>query len=286
MTIIDVSEFNGVIDWARVGEAAAGAIIRLGYRGYGSAGGLTTDARFEENLAGCLAAGIPAGVYWLTQARSDAEALAEADFVHQKLNGAQLSLPVFCDSEFGQPSGSGRADQLTSAQRTQYALTFLHRIQALGHRAGLYCSDNWFRTRLDGEAIRQVGFFIWLARLGQKPDAAWDGWQYSWEGRIPGISGPVDLSRFAQPEQDGPDDAASRFSALWEDYRAALQARPGQAYSEEARRWAVEAGLIRGSGSNPPRYMWGDFLTREQLVTVLYRWTQQPGAQPAADSRP
>ena len=56
MTILDVSEFNGAIDWARVGEGADGAILRLGYRGYGSAGSLNTDARFAENLAGCMAA--------------------------------------------------------------------------------------------------------------------------------------------------------------------------------------------------------------------------------------
>lgn len=261
MTILDVSEFNGAIDWARVGEGADGAILRLGYRGYGSAGSLNTDARFAENLAGCMAAGVPTGVYWLTQAVSDAEALAEADFVHRQLAGAQLALPVFLDSEYGQPNGSGRADQLSPAQRTQYALTFLRRMQALGRRVGLYCSDNWFRTRLDGEAIRAAGACIWLARLGRQPDAACDGWQYSWEGRVPGVSGPVDLSRFA-------DSAAETGTGA-----------PAHAYSEQARRWAVATGLIRGSGGNPPDYLWGDYLTREQLVTVLYRWAQQLGAQ-------
>ena len=43
-------------------------------------------------------------------------------------------------------------------------------------------------------------------------------------------------------------------------------------YSENARKWAVEYGLINGGSGDNFNGMWEDFLTREQFVTVLYRY--------------
>ena len=71
-----------------------------------------------------------------------------------------------------------------------------------------------------------------------------------------------------------------RFKELWTEMRKDLQDNDSNAYSAEARKWATDNGLISGSGTTAngePNCMWEDFLTREQFVTVLYRWTKMMG---------
>ncbi len=65
------------------------------------------------------------------------------------------------------------------------------------------------------------------------------------------------------------------FKKLWQEMRKELQDNDSSAYSEAARKWAVESGLLQGDGQ--ANYMWEDLMTREQLVTVLYRFAQQMG---------
>ena len=82
----------------------------------------------------------------------------------------------------------------------------------------------------------------------------------------------------ADTEDDDMDVA--RFSELFREMRKDLQDNDSGQYSEAARKWAVESGLIAGIGTTingEPNCMWQDFLTREQLVTVLYRFAQMMG---------
>ena len=68
-----------------------------------------------------------------------------------------------------------------------------------------------------------------------------------------------------------------RFKELWNEMRKDLQDNEAGQWSKEAREWAVASGLIQGSGTTKegePNAMWEDLLTREQLVTVLYRFYQ------------
>lgn len=250
MTIIDVSEANGGIDWAAAAKHIDGAVLRLGYRGYGSAGKLMTDRQWERNAAGCAVTGIPCGAYWVSQALDEAEALEEAQYVLSRLAGKRLSLPVFLDSEWGEAQhGSGRADRISPAQRTKNALTFLRELRAHGYRTGLYTGVSWFREQIAGEAIRADGHFIWLASVEHvEPSIPYDGWQYSWQGSVPGIGTAVDMSRFRTPlpiEDSGSD------------------------WSAEARAWAVRSGIFMGDCSGD--YRWRDPVTREELATVLHR---------------
>lgn len=71
-----------------------------------------------------------------------------------------------------------------------------------------------------------------------------------------------------------------QFMKLLNEYRNELRDNDSNAYSEEARNWAISTGLIQGNGTTPdgqPNYMWADFLTREQFITVLYRFAQKLG---------
>lgn len=95
---IDVSYFQYDIDWDKVkADGIEYAIIRVGYRGYGSSGQLVLDYKFDENMKGAIAAGLEVGVYFYTQAINTSEAVAEADFVLKYIKNYDLDLPVYFD---------------------------------------------------------------------------------------------------------------------------------------------------------------------------------------------
>ena len=76
------------------------------------------------------------------------------------------------------------------------------------------------------------------------------------------------------------DMDVKRFEELWLEMRKGLQDNDCSAYSAEARQWATSNGLIAGNGTTingEPNCMWADMLTREQFVTVLYRFAQIMG---------
>lgn len=197
LNVIDVSEYNGNIDWKRVKGSIDAAIIRAGYRGYGSAGILVTDKKFAINAEGANAQGIPIGVYWLSQALNEAEAREEAMYLVNLLKPYDIDFPVYLDSEYCKQDGNGRGDRIGKDQRTKNTLAFLAAIKAAGYKAGLYCAESWFSDEIDGTAVRNAGYTIWCARLAGKPRIGdHDAWQYSWKGSVNGISGDVDLNYF------------------------------------------------------------------------------------------
>ena len=79
------------------------------------------------------------------------------------------------------------------------------------------------------------------------------------------------------PAPDDDDMDINKFKELWREMRKELQDNDASAYSEEARKWAVDNGIIRGGNSDEFNGMWEDMMTREQLVTVLYRFAQKFG---------
>lgn len=191
--VIDVSQFQGTIDWKTVAPQVSAAIIRLGYRGYGSAGTLTTDPKWKENIEGAIAAGLPVGAYWCSQALSDAEALEEARYCISKLQGYKLTYPVLLDSEIMAPNASGRADKIGKARRTQYGLTWARAMRDAGYIVGLYCSESWYTAEIDGYAFDDDGFDIWIAKYSQyAPKYRCDAWQFTSTARMDGISTNVD----------------------------------------------------------------------------------------------
>lgn len=197
LKVIDVSQFNGKITWATVKNHVDAAIIRAGYRGYGASGTLVTDSAFKVNMDGAIKAGIPVGVYWCSQATSDAEAMQEARYLTGLLNNYKLTYPVYLDSEHMGPNATGRADRIGKARRTQYGLTFCRAMEDNGYKVGLYCSESWFYDEIDGAAFDREGFEIWIAKYSNnKPKYGHEAWQYTDKGTIHGISGNTDLNHF------------------------------------------------------------------------------------------
>lgn len=190
---IDVSEFQGSINWNRVkADGVTFAFIRLGYRGYGT-GKINLDKYFHQNMKGAISAGIPVGVYFYTQAINEAEAREEAAFVANALNGYNVSLPVAFDIESA-GSSSARTARLTSAQNTAITRAFCDAIEDYGYDSIIYANSLWFTSKLD---MRQLeGYKKWIAQYYQVLFFPYDFdiWQYTGAGRVDGISGSVDMN--------------------------------------------------------------------------------------------
>ena len=191
--IIDVSDFQGTINWKTVSGNIEAAIIRLGYRGYGN-GRIVYDTKYKENRAACEALGIPFSLYFFPTSITDAEAIEEADFIIQEAKGMKFVLPIFLDSEYAEGSGKGRSDQLNRADRTRFLRIICERLQANGIPAGVYASTSWIKNRQDAS---QLPFSWWVAQWASKLSYSgdWLIWQYTSKGSVPGISGNVDCSQ-------------------------------------------------------------------------------------------
>ena len=188
---IDVSKWNGEIDWGRVKNAGIDfAIIRAGYRG-SSTGTLVVDPRFEENIKGASANGVMVGVYFFTQAVNEVEAVEEASAVMQLVREYHLDYPVFIDTEGA--GGNGRADGLDPEIRTLVCEAFCRTIENAGYRAGVYASRNWYNNNLYTDRLDD--YYIWLAEYRSTPlyQGRYLMWQYTSKGAVDGIVGNVDL---------------------------------------------------------------------------------------------
>ncbi|MCM1262390.1 MAG: Ig-like domain-containing protein [Butyrivibrio sp.] len=188
---IDVSKWNGNIDWNAVKSSGISyAIIRCGYRG-STTGALIEDPKFRANIQGAQNAGIKVGVYFFTQAVNDVEAVEEASMVLSLIKGYNLSLPVFLDVE---PS-NGRGDAISADSRTAVCQAFCQTIQNSGYKAGIYANKTWFESFINAPAL--TSYRIWLAQYAAAPTytrTRIDMWQYSSKGTISGINGNVDMN--------------------------------------------------------------------------------------------
>lgn len=188
---IDVSKWNGNIDWNAVKSSGVSyAIIRCGYRG-SSTGALIEDPAFRTNIKGAQNAGLKVGVYFFTQAVNEVEAVEEASMVLGLIKGCNISYPVFLDVE---PS-NGRADAISTDTRTAVCRAFCQTIQNSGYKAGIYANKTWFTEHMNASSL--TSYKIWLAQYAAAPTytvTKYDMWQYSSKGSVAGISGSVDMN--------------------------------------------------------------------------------------------
>lgn len=190
---IDVSKYQGNIDWKKVAaDGVEFAMIRLGYRGYGT-GALVLDGLFEQNIQGAKAAGIKVGVYFFSQAISVEEAEEEAEFVLQHLEGYQPEYPVVFDTE-EIANDSSRMEGMTPTQITDTAIAFCETIKAAGYQPMVYANLRWFNQSL--EMSRLEAYEKWYAYYDKEIYFPYkvDIWQYSDSGQVDGIEGAVDMN--------------------------------------------------------------------------------------------
>ena len=184
-TGIDVSRYQGSVDWARA--AAAGkqfAIVRLGST---SSSGLYVDPYFLQNVNGAHAAGLRVGAYYYTYARTEQAVIDELLAFLPALEGLRLEYPVFVDVEDASLQSLGRT-QLTGLVR--FAMDILYQRKFY---AGWYSYTNFINNWLDAAALTQYPLWVadYRASLGYTGPYAM--WQYSGSGTVSGVAGAVDL---------------------------------------------------------------------------------------------
>ena len=187
---IDVSKWNGTIDWTAVKNSGVNyVIIRCGYRG-SSTGALVEDPKFKANIQGANAAGLKVGVYFFSQAVNKAEAVEEASMTIELIRKYKISYPVFLDVE----GSGGRGDKVDKATRTDVIKAYCETVQNAGYTAGVYANKSWLNDKIDAGQLSK--YKIWLAQYAATPTytGRYDMWQYKSTGKISGISGNVDLN--------------------------------------------------------------------------------------------
>jgi GH25 family lysozyme M1 (1,4-beta-N-acetylmuramidase)/uncharacterized protein YjdB len=188
---IDVSKWNGSIDWTAVKNSGVSyVIIRCGYRG-SSTGVLVEDPKFKSNIKGAKAAGLKVGAYFFSQAVNEVEAVEEASMAVSLCSGYGLNYPIFLDVE----GSGGRGDAISRDTRTAVCKAFCATVQNSGFSAGIYANKTWFSEKINTASL--TGYKIWLAQYASSPTytaTRYDMWQYSSTGKVSGISGKVDMN--------------------------------------------------------------------------------------------
>ena len=190
---IDVSKFQGSINWQKVKDAGIEFVfIRIGYRGYGY-GDLAEDVRFRENIKGANEVGIDTGVYIFAQSISEEEAIEEAEYILSLIEGYEVNMPIVYDFEPIRKDVA-RTDDITGEQLTKNAVAFSERIREGGCEPMIYINMPFEAFMYDLSALSDT--LIWYADYEILPQTPYryEFWQFTNEGRVPGISGTVDLN--------------------------------------------------------------------------------------------
>lgn len=199
---IDVSHHQTALDWRKVKACGIDFAIIRGGRDR------TLDKMFHAHIKGAMDAGLPVGVYWFSYALNTADAVKEADFCWQTVNGYNLDLPIFFDYEYDSERYSKECGVTpTKRLRTDIHKAFCERITKLGSKVGIYTNIDYITNRLYWDELRQ--YPLWLAQfpLGEK-DVGWTTlkpeqvntkygkpiiWQFG-QARVDGYSKPVDAN--------------------------------------------------------------------------------------------
>ena len=190
---VDVSAFQGNINWSKVRASGIEfAIIRLGYRGYGS-GKLVEDEYAKQNLSGAKAAGLKIGAYFFSQALNTKEVDEEIRFMLKILGDKSLDMPIILDWEI--PAEDARtAGKMDARSLTDIQLHFCQVMTEKGYKPMVYF--NWHQSENLYYLSELEDYPFWLALYQDRMTYPWrvEMWQYSDKGTVPGISGPVDLN--------------------------------------------------------------------------------------------
>lgn len=199
---IDVSRFQGTIDWAQVASSGVEfAMIRVGYRD-SSTGEIKADTNAKYNMQEAEKNGIKIGAYFFSTAVTTDEAKEEANWVASYIAQYPITYPVGYNCE-GFENTSSRQYSLTQDERSNIAIAFLEQIYNAGYTPIFYASRNelsenakWNTSQIENK------YKIWMAWYNQDTSniakgPAYGGqcamWQYTNNGSVAGISKPVDV---------------------------------------------------------------------------------------------
>lgn len=185
-TILDVSKWQGRIDWDKV--KTSGLVSGVMIRAMGNKNGKPyLDPYFARNYAECARLGIPVGGYYYTCAVTPRQTEEELAALKTALRGKTFQLPLAIDVE------DPRLRSLAPAKLSALVAEAAAQLEAWGLYAMVYTYTNFADTALDMAAL--AAYDLWIADYrGKRPTRRHGMWQYTSSGKIPGVSGPVDLS--------------------------------------------------------------------------------------------
>lgn len=221
---IDVAKWQGIIDWVKVKEAGIDfAMIRIGYRTQVS-GEITEDPYAKYNLQQAGKHDIRIGVYFFSTAVNAKEAKEEAKWVTDFIAPYKITYPVVYNCE-GFTDSKNRQYTLTKEERTSLAIVFLDHVKDKGYTPMFYASKNELEGSRDWDTdLLTSKYKIWVAQypdtLALNSKSSYSGthdmWQYTNNGRVPGIKGSVDLNiayfgykSIADPKDNSPVEEVS-----------------------------------------------------------------------------
>lgn len=253
---IDVSQWQGVIDWEQVKASGIDfAIIRCGYgKNYSE----QDDLYWQRNVSECERLGIPYGVYIYSYATDIASAKSEAEHVLRLIAGHNLSYPVYFDMEDNSTLNSDLA---------AIAETFCTTVSNAGYPVGVYANLYWWNTYLTDARFSQ--WYRWVAQYNSSCDYAgnYSIWQYSSKGSVPGISGEVDMNYLiGYPKDHGEGGYAGPYTDII-----------GNEWFLSSVEFVTEAGVMDGLSED--RFGAYENLTRGQLVTSLWQMAGEPATE-------
>ena len=189
---VDVSAHQGPIDWQAVRNSGIEfAIIRLGYRGYGS-GKLVEDEYAKQNLQAAKEAGLKIGAYFFSQALDIKEADEEIQFMLNMLADVYLDMPIVLDWEI--PTEDARTKDMDARTLTDIQLHFCGQMKKMGLQPMVYF--NWHQSENLYYLSELEEYPFWLALYQDRMTYPWkvEMWQWTSSGKVPGIQGNVDIN--------------------------------------------------------------------------------------------
>ena len=238
--VIDVSEWQGDIDWVKAkADGVEGVIIRLGY-GEGN----NADKKAQRNISECKRLGIPFGIYWYSYADTPSLAEEEGADVVTKLkqfgvNPSDLAYPVYYDLE--KWTWEGHQPPTDPNVYNNIVNNWYSALQSAGYKnLGVYSYTSYLQGPLKHADI--YAKIAWVAQYGAR--MGFDsfstnsrGWQYTSSGKVDGISGNVDMNAFGNKEYvNGGYWVTKNGQKYWRDSDGSL-ARSKEIYDPESNAW-------------------------------------------------
>ena len=196
---IDVSFWQGTVDWQQVKDAGVEfVIIRAGWRG-SEEGVLAEDECAQANYRGAIAAGLKVGAYFFSQAITMQEAVEEANYLMEIIKDWDVEMPIVYDWEY--VSDDSRTGKMDARTLTDCTKAFCETVKAGGYTPMVYFNANQSHKDMYLEELTDYGF--WLAQYDTVLNYPYkiDMWQYTETGSVPGIDGNVDINLYFPWEQ-------------------------------------------------------------------------------------
>ena len=186
---IDVSYANGNIDWSKVkGSGIEFAILRSTF---GSESPSQIDSQYFQNAQGCVKNNIPFATYHFAYFVNEQTAKDEADFAIKKANEYKNYIK-FIALDVEEDSVRYAKNMGYNPDWTTCSITFMERVKAAGYTPVLYSNYNWLKNIFNYNKLKN--YKLWYAAPdAQSPAYTCAIWQYSWKGKVNGISGDVDM---------------------------------------------------------------------------------------------